>query len=384
MNTKRFRTKTEFIPKDNLKVDGIWEVGIDIGYSAVKFISPNMVGSFPSYARRVSDDFQYVSEPPESSILYRNDDTGELWLVGEMAQNTMATGDTSDSEASLYGRGRYSSAMFDVISKTGLGISRMSNEIRAFNENDKMVIQTGLPERYMDDEDELKEALAKDYNFSLKVGKGDWIEHRFSVNIDDIEVMSQPKGTLFSVCIDKFGNFRSEAESYLTSSVLVFDPGFGTLDIFPIINGTVGHGETFSDLGMRRVLSETARKIKSKYGVNIEVPAMQKYLETGFVKYYDKKTFDSGEKPFGKFLDEASSEVCEEAISRMSSALNLIDYDYLIITGGTGAAWLDQIRDKFKTMNTLTIINGNQNDNLPFIYNNVRGYYLYRYMKFKR
>ena len=68
----------------------------------------------------------------------------------------------------------------------------------------------------------------------------------------------------------------------------------------------------------------------------------------------------------------------------MSSALNLIDYDYLIITGGTGAAWLDQIRDKFKTMNTLTIINGNQNDNLPFIYNNVRGYYLYRYMKLKR
>ena len=121
--------------------------------------------------------------------------------------------------------------------------------------------------------------------------------------------------------------------------------------------------------------------IEENYNVVIPVPAMQKCLETGVVRYVNKKNFDSKEYPFDKLLSAANAKVCNEAIERMCGAINLVDYNYLIITGGTGAAWLYNIRDKFKNFSTLTILNGNQNDDLSFIYSNVRGYYLYRFNK---
>ncbi len=383
MDTKNFRTKTEFMPRNNGKIPGIWEIALDLGYSSVKLFSPNTVSSFPSYARRVNDDFQYVSTPPKESILFKDLNTEELWLVGEVAQNTMATGDTSDSETSLYGRERYTTAMFDVIAKTGLGLGMLKNQYGDPKE-DKIVVQTGLPERYMSDTDDLIEALAGRHSFALKIGGGDWVFFDFTIDKSNVYVMSQPKGTLFSICVRKDGTFHPDAEKYLTSSVLVFDPGFGTLDLFPIVSGTVGHGETYSDLGMKRVMQETSKLIKENYGANVPVPAMQKCLETGMVKYVNKKTFEASEKPFKKFLLDANEKVCEEAIRRMTSAINLIDYDYLVVTGGTSAAWLDYIKEKFKNFSTLKIINGNQNDDLSFIYSNVRGYYFNRKNKLNK
>ena len=68
-----------------------------------------------------------------------------------------------------------------------------------------------------------------------------------------------------------------------------------------------------------------------------------------------------------------------EAIERLKQSYNyLIDYDYLLITGGTGAAWQDIITEHFSGMESLKVITGNQNDVLSHIFSNVRGYYLYQ------
>jgi plasmid segregation protein ParM len=62
----------------------------------------------------------------------------------------------------------------------------------------------------------------------------------------------------------------------------------------------------------------------------------------------------------------------------------LFDHDYLVVTGGTGAAWNAYIKDYYKGLSNLTIIAGNQNDNIPYIFSNVRGYYMYLVSKLKR
>ena len=381
MNTKKFRTKTEMIERRNGQVPGKWEIALDLGYSSVKLFSPNIIASFPSYARRIDPDFQYAGNAPAESIIYKDLDTNQMWLVGEVAQNMMTSGDTSDSEMSLYGRERYGNSMFPVLVRTGLGLGMQKNDFGAPG-NSQIIVQTGLPEKYLsNDESDLKESIAGKHNFALKIGHGDWQIFKFEVRKDDIYVMSQPKGSLFSVCIEKDGQFHPDARKYLSSSLLVFDPGFGTLDLFPIKSGTVGHGETNPTLGMKRVLQETASLIREKYNIEVLVPEMQKYLNTGSVRYYDRKTFASKDYAFDRLLEDANQKVCEEAISWLTSAVNLIDYNYMIITGGTGAAWDQMIREKFKDFTTLKLIAGNQNDQLPLIYSNVRGYYLYRYNK---
>ena len=53
---------------------------------------------------------------------------------------------------------------------------------------------------------------------------------------------------------------------------------------------------------------------------------------------------------------------------------------FILVTGGTGEAWLDKIRDYFSGLKTVRVMTGNENDHLPMIYSNARGYYMYRYM----
>ncbi len=381
METRDFRTKTNLMERDNGKIKGVWEIALDIGYSSVKVISPNTVASFPSYARRIDESFQFAGETPKESILYKDLATNEMWIVGERAQMLIATGDTSDSESSLYGRDRYSNDMFRVIANTGLGFGYLDNQIASPAPSDKIIIQTGLPERYMNDEDDLKDSLAGKHGFALKIGNNDWKKFAFDININNIFVMSQPKGTLFSVCIDKNGQFVPDAAKYLSSSVLIADPGFGTFDVFPIVEGAVASGETYSDLGMKRILQETAKLIKENYNINIYVPAMQKNLESGTVRFIDKKNLVTRDYQFEKLLAQANAKICDEAINRMTSSFNIADFSYLIITGGTGAAWFNQIQEKLKKVSHLHLIKGNQNDELDFIFANVRGYYLYRFNK---
>lgn len=379
MDTKQYRTRTELnIERNNGQIPGIREIALDAGYSAVKLFSSNSVGVFPSYAKRVDEDFQFIAKAPEESIVYKNFDTGEEWLVGELAQNIMDAGDTSDSEASLYGRDRYMSPMFKVYTEVGLGLGMRTNKYGSPG-NDKIVVQTGLPERYMSDEKDLKDVIAGRHHFAIKLGSEPWQKFDFEIDEPDIYVMSQPKGTLFSVCIGKDGKFRPETSDYLSSSVLVFDPGFGTFDLFPIVSGAVRPGETFSDLGMKRVLQETSKQIRKEFGIEIPVPAMQKYLATGVVKQFDKKTFKNVKHDISAILEKASKAVCEEAIERMVNVINMSDYNYLVITGGTGAAWLDILKERFGDDEDIKLLYGNQNDNLDMIYSNVRGYYLYRY-----
>ena len=55
MDTSKFKTKTEFIERKNPSVSNVWEIALDIGYSAVKLFGPNIVARFPSYAKRVEN-----------------------------------------------------------------------------------------------------------------------------------------------------------------------------------------------------------------------------------------------------------------------------------------------------------------------------------------
>lgn len=381
--TRDFSTKTEVIQKNNGKTDRTWEIALDLGYSGVKFFSPNAYGRFPSFAKRIDHEIEFASNIPNSVIQYR-DEAGNLWVVGDFAYSYLKPGDTSDSDSSLFGRERYTQPMFMVIAETALGLTTMSNGVSRPTVNDRYVIQTGLPERYLNDSDELKDALSGTHHFSVKLGPRAWQDFSININRNDVFVMSQPKGTLFSVCINGDGSASSKAKEYLSSSGLVFDAGFGTLDIFPIHNGAVGEGETFSDLGMRRVMQDTVTRINELYHESLTVPQLQKTLPQGKIRHVDMKSFAAKEYDYASILEEENKKVCYEAIDRLAGSIPLVEYNYMIITGGTGEAWFDLIKDRFKDFTTLELVKGNMNDNLPMVYANTRGYYFYCYNKLQR
>lgn len=386
MNTKRFKTRTEFIERANVKVPGVWHVGLDIGYSSVKAYHPNGISTFP-YAAKKEPEISFAGKIPYDAIIYKDLDTNETWTVGEYALNSANPDDTNFSESILYGRDRTHTEMFKVIARTGIGIAMLPN---AYGEpgNDRIEIQTGLPERYLDngykDKNDLISVLSGSQNFAIKVGKRNWEYFHININSDDIYVISQPKASLFGICINNEGKIVSKYRNLINENVVVFDPGFGTFDLFVLRKGQVLKGETFTDLGMHRVFEECSKLIEKNIEKHIPVYALQNYLDTGVIRTinFDADVIVPTDFEFDKLLAEASNKVCDEAIKRTINSIKDMlasGISAFIVTGGTGAAWIHNIEDKLGR--TAPIIKGNENDNISFIYNNARGYYLYRYTK---
>ena len=385
INTHNFKTKTIFTERKNESVDGIWTVALDIGYSAVKGFSNNMIYSFPSYCRKMTNQMLSFGDTNKTDIMYKDNETGEQWIVGAAAQEMITSDETRDSIAELYGRNRYFSDIFKVISRVGMGIGMLTNQYDTPN-GKKLVVQTGLPPAYLKtDTPYLKEALAGHHNFSIKIGNKSWVSLEYDLDEDSIFVMPQPMGTLLSISTDNSGKTIPEAAKYFKSSMLIFDPGFGTLDVFNIRNKMIESTETFDNLGMKRVMQETSNMILDKFHQEVPVPAMQKLLTTGEVKCFNRKERKTTMNDFSDLLEKASEKVCYEALQKVDNIYNnLIDHDYLVVTGGTGDAWKAMITEYYSGMDSLKIISGNQNDMLPTIFSNVRGYYLYIVNKMKR
>lgn len=379
IQTNDFKTKTMCINRKNPTAGNYWGIALDIGYSGVKGFSPNKVFCFPSYARKTPQQMLSLGTLDENNIQYRDGVTGDIWLVGASAIDIMETNDTKDSVNSLFGRNRYFSDMFLVIARVGMALGMLKNDFGSSDGKD-IVVQTGLPPAYLKSDTPLiKEALAGNHEFSVKVGNARWVNYKFTLSENNIKVMPQPMGTLISISSNMDTTNVPEASDYFSKRLLIFDPGFGTLDVFNITKGYVSSSpDTFDDLGMKRVIQETSDKIFERYHTEIPVLAMQKYLGEGYIRCFDRKKHCTKNEPFADILEEESKRICMEALARIDNTYNsFIDHDYFVVTGGTGEAWYPTIKEYFKDMNSLTIVAGNQNDNLPFIFSNVRGYYIY-------
>lgn len=379
IDTKNFRTKTIFMPRKNPGTDSVWEIALDIGYSAIKGFSPNSVYCFPSYATKITKDRLNIGKSSYDEILYRDCATQELWSVGASAQRDLSDTNSQDSLTALYGRNRYFSPMFLVIARVGLALGMIANNYGAPSDK-PLVLQTGLPPAYLkSDTPLLKEVLGGKHEFDVKVGNEKWTHFSFELPESNISVMAQPMGTLISIATDYNGRFTADANKYFSSKIIILDPGFGTFDTFCIRNKAIDSWETFDNLGMKRVFTETVDKIFKEHGVEITVPAIQKHLETGDFEKFIRKERRTDLIPFADILDECNTMVCQEALEKLDTIYNnMLEFDYMVITGGTGSAWRDQITEYYSGMKKLKILYGGQNDTIDGIFANVRGYYMYQ------
>lgn len=390
IHTQEFKTKTILQPRQNPSTSKYWGISIDVGYSSVKIFSPNMIASFPSYAKKVA--YGTADRPigglEKNCIAYR-DNKGNEYFVGAIAQDSSQAGDSDNSTAALYVRQRYLTPEFMALGRVGLALGMMKNQY-GDPAGKVLHIQTGLPPEYMGrgnnesaDEAMIKSAFNGKHEFSIKLGTNSWINFVFEIAEENFAIMPQPMGTLVSIATDRNGGPIPEAKSYFSSNLIIVDPGFGTLDTFVIKNHYLSSNKTWDNLGMKKVMEETCKIISDKYKTNIPVPAMQKYLGEGtFSTNYDINTqkinpLKRTKVPFAEILEQANKTVCEEALTTIDSFYNYLqNEDYLVITGGTGAAWFDIIKKHYADIEGLKVINGAVNDTIPAIFSNVRGYYM--------
>lgn len=384
MNTASFKTKSEIIEKKLPRINGNNQyrgktiIALDGGYSAVKGASPERVFIFPSYAKKAPEGFEVIGKVRPTDILYRDNDTQEVWLVGQAAESMMDQTDLeSTTDASLYTRYRYDSQVFKVIMATGLALGLWGTP-----EGNEIILQTGLPSAYKtSDEGRLKKALAGNYNIAIKVGSGGWKDFNFTLDIDNISVMEQPQGTLNAV-VFKDGELTDLGKDIMISNSLILDIGFGTEDIFSIRSGYKNNHQTYQDTAMRAVFDMVIQKFREAHPeAELKVFELQNYLEAGQISYFNQGDFKMEYVDFSDILEEVNRTLCEKSILRlMQDYQNMQHYKYLIVTGGTGESRFEQIKEKLSVIPSLTVLPGNLNaSELSFSYANVLGYYMLRH-----
>lgn len=375
MESKLFSTKSEIVihGKDNMRphVKGLHIIGLDMGYSGPKCFNERGNFVFPNYCKKITGEI--IGELNKNDIIYKNLETKEKYAVGIMALRSLNEEDVV-SEDILYGRNHYLHINFKVVFETSLGLSLWDTK----TDGSDVFLQTGLPPLYITkDESYLRSVIEGEHKFELTLGNA---TKQFNITLkkNNIDVMSQPMGTLTSLLFNDQGMPTSNAISLMKSNLMVFDCGFGTLDTFLIKANQLESKNTNPNLGMKRVLIETKKLIEKDLGVSISLIGMQKILREGVIHINDLVTFTTKEYPINDYLLKANNIVCKEALESIKDYI--FNIKYLIMTGGTSEAWINYFREKLKNTN-VEIIQGNQSTSLPIIYANARGYYFSRLQK---
>ena len=261
----------------------------------------------------------------------------------------------------------------------------MDNEVRRRHPTIKPYVQTGLPAAYVkEDAPKIRASFMEECKYEVRIGNGNWVKFENNLKEKDIGVMSQPAGTLSSIMIGDEGNYLPNAKEFTTKNVLIADIGFGTFDPYGIINRRDVLGESISGMGMKKILETASEAIYRDYRMDIRIPQMRKYMKEGHFRYFDVKKRSGVEVKLDSYINDACQKVAEEAIEKLYEIAGYFkDYNILVMTGGTGAAWLPYVESAFAQIPGLTIIPGNYGNNLPIYYANARGYYFSAFIRTK-
>lgn len=302
--------------------------------------------------------------------MYENLKTKKKYFVGKAAIESLESGSVVD-ESAMLDRNHYLSAEYLVLVHTSIGMALWDTK----TDGTDVVIQTGLPPAYLrEDEPLIRSVLEGEHIYKLTIGNESRRFH-YTLRHDNVDVMRQPMGTYYSVVFGPDGKPTQRLGQFMKSNIIIFDGGFGTLDKFIIKNrGRQSVSDTEPQLGMKRVFSEARDMIEKDFNVSISIPAMQNCLETGMFQKIDRIALKTNEYPVNKYIEQANEMVREEAFDYIKN--DLASAQFLIMSGGTGAAWYDYFCERTKFLKNLQVLEGNYGSGLLGIYSNARGYYM--------
>ena len=379
MDLKAFNTPQEII-EGKYPVKNFWIIAVDIGFSSVKGLAPNKRFCFPSYVKKMNSSLMSIDE---EDIYYRDKDG--TYLIGTKAQDLVRADDTNDTDSS-FDRNRYFTKEFVILARTAVAIGLMNNEERGNQGQLRPFVQTGLPAAYLKaDAPKIKAAFSQPGTYEIKIGSGKWLQFENTLKSSDINVTSHPAGTLNSILFDDNGEPRKQARQIMEKNIIIADIGFGTFDPYGVVNREKVLEESINNLGMKRVLEVASEYIYKEFNMDIKIPQMRKCMKDGYFKIVDIQQMTSKKIPLDNYIERACKEVATQAATKLYEMAGYFqDYDILVVTGGTGAAWFDYFKEALAGMEDLEIIPGNDGNELPIYYANARGYYMSAYRRLRK
>lgn len=331
-------------------------VSIDPGFDNMKVIANGQHYKFPFNA--VETDERKMSDygRRDGFILYK-DESGTTWRVGQYARGLIFDNKEQQEQAEkmrgFYTEERFTSNEFMVglrtalamaINKAGLYDCQASLDIRLI-----VALPHSCRAKFSST---IVGAAAGEHSFFMRFDDSQEKAYRFTIQDSNVYTISQTIAAILGETSDDNGNINEEKFFYLSNGpTLVIDGGYYTVGLVPVSRGgsvddaraesDTGHAMKMVNVAVEQEIANQRPDIKH---YSIEYLLTQddgrvRYLENGKARTIDLATIRS----------EKIQEVCAHFAGYLDKKYNnLLDFKYVLVTGGTGACFYQQLLAYYK------------------------------------
>lgn len=348
-------------------------VSVDVGYGGVKVFSMKGIHSFPSLLFRIRKDNLMMDS--DTDIKYK-DEYGNLWYIGDRARDSLETGSRQIDGDEFYSNKRLMTDEYLILMRVAIYLGLCDENYRFSLKNKHVRLCTGLPEEDVEKySGQLRKAIAGHHYFQISVGGREWQKVNFDIDSDDIEILSQPMGTIYSMAFDLYGNIP-RADLITDKNVLVLDGGMFTFDTYLSNRADQGTSKTWEDFAMYEVHLKVRDIIHENTGRYINEFDIEKYIidkdHPCTIRYKGNQRYYFGDD----YLETVRlmSQQLARKLKRTYDEFN--DIDVVIATGGTGMVYYPYLKEMLSVDELLLAESkGGELGEFDAVFSNVVGFF---------
>lgn len=331
-------------------------VSIDPGFDNMKVIANGRHYKFPFNA--VETDERKMSDygRRDGFILYK-DETGATWRVGQYARGLIFDNKEQQEQAErmrgFYTEERFTSNEFMVGLRTALAMAINKSGFYDCQKDLDIRMIVALPHGCRAKfSSTIVGAAAGEHSFFMRFDDGPEKAYRFTIQESNVYTISQTIAAILGETSDDNGNINEEKFFYLSNGpTLVIDGGYYTVGLVPVSRGGSvddARAESDTEHAMKMVNVAVEKEIASQRPdikhYSIEYLLTQddgrvRYLEDGKAKTIDLAAIRA----------EKIQEVCAHFAGYLDKKYNnLLDFRYVLVTGGTGACFYQRLLAYYK------------------------------------
>lgn len=331
-------------------------IAIDPGFDSMKVIANGRHFKFPFSA--VETDERKMSDygGRNGFILYK-DAHGATWRVGQYARTLMFEhkDPEEDKMRNFYTEERFISAeatvgLLSAIAKAieiaGLYDRQTDLDIRLI-----VALPHGVRNKYAST---IIGQLAGDHKYYMTFGNGEERPFRFTIKEGNVMTVSQTIAAILGETSDDDGNINEKKYFYLSNGpTLVIDGGYYTVGLVPVSRGgSVDDSRAESDTthAMKNVNLAISREI-AQQRPDIKHYTVEYLLSQGepSIRYMNKEQGKVVSIDLASIREKKMQSVCASFLRYLDKKYdNLLDFRYILVTGGTGACFFKQMLEHYK------------------------------------
>jgi plasmid segregation protein ParM len=251
-------------------LQGVFSLGLDIGYGVVKVVTDATTITFPSvmgHARQIKYQQEALSARYPGDQIVDDDGT---WFVGELALGQLPPGEILRLRGRTANEDVMGNAFRLRLAKVAIG--KLFGAHVQSGEVVHLRIGTGLPVDHMRDAATLKHALVGQHLIRTDVAE-------FVANVSEVMVMPQPYGSAYSMMLTETGEINVY-HTYMRTGVC--DVGTYTVDILLDDDGDYVDAESGSvESGVYTAQERIAETLERDYREKVSLRIVENVLRTG-------------------------------------------------------------------------------------------------------